>query len=317
MKNIGLTNFLPEAATEIATRWDELFYFLIGVSVFFFVPIIVVATIFVFKYRSKKHKKVEDIHGHTPLEIFWTIIPTIIVLFIFGWGWFVYVKMTHAPKDAFEIKVIGKQWLWQFNYDNGKTTIGELNVPVNQRIKLIMTSDDVIHSFFVPDFRTKNDVVPGLYTSIWFEPTTVGEHRVYCSEYCGGAHSSMLAKINVMPEDEWLAWYQKSSAPSAEDLALPPAELGAKLAQDKGCVACHSADGSVAIGPSFKNLWGKQEEMADGSTQLVDANYIREHIEYPDKGSGVKGFPRVMPSFRGLLTEQEIMAIIEYIKSLK
>jgi len=309
----SLSNVLPPQGSEIAAQWDLLFYFLMAVSIFFFVLVIGVGLFFIIKYRQSKHPTPSRNDGHTALEIFWTAIPTVIVLVMFGWGWVVYQKMTHAPKGAYEVRVVAKQWLWQFNYDHGKSTIGDLYVPANQRVKLILTSDDVLHAFFVPDFRIKNDVVPGLYTSVWFEAKGPGEHIIYCSEYCGLSHSKMLGKVKALSREDWNKWIDESS--KEQDLDLSPVELGKKLYSDKGCAACHSIDGSELIGPSFKGLWGTEQVMTDGSKHIVDDNFIRLMIEYPDKFI-TKGYPKVMPSFKGLLNERELAGLGAYIKNL-
>ncbi|MBC61200.1 MAG: cytochrome c oxidase subunit II [Zetaproteobacteria bacterium] len=307
--------FLPKAASDIAQLWDYLFDFLIGISLFFFVPTFLVTIIFLYKYRKKEGVKATPIHGHTTLEIFWTAVPTLIVLVLFAWGWVVYQKMVIPPKGAYEIKVVGKQWFWQFNYDNGHQSVGDIYVPAGQRIRLTMTSDDVIHSFFIPDFRVKSDVVPGLYSSLWFIPNEPGEHIIYCSEYCGSAHSKMLGKVKVLSEEDWREWLESSKSAGDDLASLPPVERGKKLYQLKGCQACHSVDGSIVVGPSFKGLWGTTQVMEDDSKHVVDANFVKQMIEYPEK-LVVKGYPRVMPSYLGILTEEEIMALIEFIKSL-
>jgi cytochrome c oxidase subunit 2 len=317
--------------SEVAKSWNHLYIFLIVASVIFFVLVIGLMVLFSVKYSRKSGAVPEPIEGNVPLEIFWTAIPTILLLFIFAWGYSLYKEMVTVPYDAMEIHVIGKQWLWQFQYEDGRTTIGDLYVPMNKPIKLVMTSEDVLHGFFIPDFRIKKDVVPGTYTNIWFEATVAGEHQAYCTEYCGTAHSGMLAKIHALPPDQWDAWkngrktvfanLEASTAtlgapvkPELKSLSL--ADQGKILSQTKGCVACHSDDGTKRIGPSYKNLFGKDEELADGSKVKVDDNYIRESIENPT-AKIVKGYNPVMPMFRGLLKEEELNALIAYIKSLK
>ena len=307
---------LPPAASTVAHWWDDLFNFLMAVSLVFFIPLIGLILYFAFKYNHKKNPVVKDSHGNTPLEILWTAVPTILVVFIFAWGWLVYTKMVQPPKDALEIRVTGKTWDWKFGYDNGKETVKELIVPVGRRIKLFMTSEDFIHSFFLPDFRVKKDVVPGLYSSVWFEAPEIGEHQIYCSEYCGQGHSKMLATLKVVSLDEWLKfWNIKEEAPKT------PQGRGAKLVLSKSCLGCHSVDGSASLGPTFKGLWNKNETLADGSKVLVDREYIRNKILTPQKGGpgkAVKGFVfGVMPPFQGQIKEDEILDIIAYIKSLK
>ena len=315
MDNKTFSFLLPQTASHVAAWWNDLFNFVMGISLVFFVPLILVTAYFVFRYHHTRVKKVEDFHGNTSLEILWTVIPTILVLFIFVWGWLVYKKMTRSPKDAFEVRVMGQQWQWKFSYNNGKKTIGELVLPAGKRVRLLMTSEDVIHSFFVPDYRVKSDVVPGLYTSVWFETMEPGEHIVYCSEYCGGLHSNMLATVKILPEDEWQEWWNQSDDNDV-DMSKPPAERGKALMAKYACNTCHSTDGTVVIGPSFRNLWGQTEKLSDGTTALVDEDYVRNKILNPNKNS-VAGFPKVMPSFQGLISEEQILDIIAYLKTIK
>jgi len=338
---------LPVAATDVAQSWDSLYWFLIWVSGFFFVGIVLAMIIFVVKYRKKVHKESTYIHGHTGLEIVWTVIPTIILFIMFGWGWNVYEKMTHAPSDSMEVYVVGKQWLWQFVYKNGTNSIGDLYVPQNKPVKLIMSSEDVIHSMFIPNFRVKQDVVPGMYTHVWFEAKVLGIHQIFCTEYCGTSHSGMLGRVIVLDDQQWKDW-QDGKKIDVDSLPADPsypgfranhlgeglvdsktdgavkaaggqvslAEKGKAIVAAKGCVSCHSADGSRMTGPSFKGIYGNDVKLTDGSTVKVDDNYIRESIENPT-AKIVEGFPPAMPPYKGLVDESEIMAITEYIKSLK
>lgn len=314
MKETSYAQFLPPAGTDIAEKWDALFYFLLGISLISFVCIIGAAIYFLIKYRRREGVAASSIDGNHKLEFVWTLLPTILVMFIFAWGWLIYDKMISPPDSAYEVKVIGKQWLWQFQYDNGKTTINELYVPVNQPVRLLMTSDDVIHSFFVPDFRIKSDVVPGMYTAVWFEAREPGEHIVYCAEYCGTAHSKMLATVKVLSADDWAAWKAQAKGPKPASLV----DYGKLLYQERGCFACHSIDGSKGIAPTLKGVWGTQENLEGGSSVLVDENYVRESIEVPD-AKIVKGYANSakMPPFKGMLTEEELNALIAFIKSLK
>ena len=345
---------IPVAATDIAQDWDTLYWFLIYVSAFFFIGIVVAMLVFAIKYRKAVHKKPKYIHGHTGLEIVWTIIPSILLFVMFGWGWSVYTDMTHAPTDAMEVRVIGKQWLWQFVYKNGTSSIGDLYVPVNRPVKLIMSSEDVLHAFFIPNFRVKSDVVPGMYTHVWFEAKVPGIHQAFCTEYCGTSHSGMLARVIVLTEPQWNDWLagkkiDVDSLPAdptypgyrsnrlGEGVEQPtavqtgatgttgtPAQLsladkGKALLSAKGCVACHTSDGSKLVGPSYKGIYGSDVKVvADGKTITVkvDDNYIRESIENP-QAKVVEGYPPSMPTYKGLVSEEEIASIIEYIKSVK
>lgn len=315
---------LPIQGTAIAKEWDTLYIFLVILSAIFFVGIVAAMVLFVHKYRSSRHKVAADIHGHTWLEIVWTAIPTVLVLGIFVWGWVIYRRMVTPPANAYEIRVIGKQWLWQFQYDDGRMTTGKLYVPVHTPVKLVMTSDDVLHSFFIPAFRVKQDTVPGMYTSVWFEASVEGEHDIFCAEYCGAAHSGMLGKVIVLSAENWEKWKRgkdvdKLLAHESDTGAGANGSLitqGAKLAAVKGCVACHTGDGVHGIGPSYKGLYGAVRTFMDGSSTRADDNYIRESIENP-QAKVVKGFNPVMPTFKGLVSENEMNALIAYIKSRK
>lgn len=319
---------LPIRGTEIAGQWDMLYIFLVLLSLVFFVIVVGAMIFFAYAYRKERHPKAAYIEGNHLLEFIWTAIPTVLVMIIFVWGYVVYRNMVQAPSDAYEIRVIGKQWLWQFQYDNGRAEINKLYVPVNKPVKLVMTSEDVLHSFFVPDFRIKKDVVPGLYTEVWFEATVAGEHHVFCTEYCGTSHSAMIAKVIALQPEQWQQFIKGreisgstvgdaaagDSAPKLQLVSL--AERGKELSRSKGCVACHSDTGANGIGPTHKALYGAQVELVDGTMVTADENYLRESIENP-QAKIVKGFNPVMPTFKGLLKEEEMNALIAYIKSVK
>jgi cytochrome c oxidase subunit 2 len=335
---------LPVAATDVADSWDSIYWFLVWTSVVFFVGIVAAMIILVVKYRKEVHKKSKYIEGHTGLEIIWTVIPSILLFVMFGWGWVVYKDMIKAPSDAMEVHVIGKQWLWQFMYKNGTSSIGDLYVPVNKPVKLVMSSEDVLHSFFVPNFRVKSDVVPGMYTYVWFEAKVPGIHQIFCTEYCGTSHSGMLGRVIALKDDQWKEWLSgkkididslpadpsfpgfranalgeglpTAQASGSKGGQLSLAEKGKALTTSKGCVACHSSDGTKLVGPSYKGIFDTDVKLADGKTVKIDENYIRESIENPT-AKVVEGYPPSMPPYKGLLTEEEIMAITEYIKSLK
>ena len=327
---------LPLQGSDVAVAWDALYWFLFWLSVFFFILIVGGMLYFVFAYRKKEGRKTKYIVDHHALEAFWTIVPTILLLGIFGWGWSVYKQMVQAPSDATEVRVIGKQWMWTFQYEDGRTEVSKLVVPLGKPVKLLMSSQDVLHSFFIPNFRVKQDVVPGMYSTVWFEPKVAGEHQVFCTEYCGTSHSGMLAKVEVLEPDQYELWkagkpyeVRGVKTPSHDLLAaaqsssriananIPLPDQGAKLVQAKGCVACHTIDGSTRIGPSYKGIFGKEVEFADGSKGIVDENYIRESIMKP-QAKVVKGFNPVMPPYTSeMIAEEDLNAIVAYIKSLK
>ncbi|MFZ9594925.1 MAG: cytochrome c oxidase subunit II [Bdellovibrionia bacterium] len=328
---------VPLQGTDIAVKWDSLYNFLVGLSIFFFILVIGGMLVFIYKYRHKPGVKTQYMTDSHLLEGLWVGVPTALLMGIFVWGYSVYHSMKSAPSDAYEIRVLGKQWLWTFQYDDGRTTVNEVYVPVNRPVKLVMTSEDVLHGFFVPNFRIKQDVVPGMYSSIWFTATVPGKHQVFCTEYCGTSHSGMLAKVIALSEDQWEAWVNHkkigdvpeagmdvaatdstsgTSGSAMQKPTLSLVEQGRVVYETKGCVACHSTDGTNHIGPTHKGLYGSKVELANGKTVVADENYIRDHIENPASNT-VKGYNPVMPTFKGLITEAEMNALIAYIKSLK
>ncbi len=309
---------LPPQATEIAKGVDDLFIFITAISVFFFLLVIGLMLSFARKYRAEKNPVPTDIHENLPLEILWTAIPTLILGVIFVWGFIVYKDMSAAPGSAYEIRAIGKQWLWKFQYDHGASTVGELYVPARQPVKIILTSDDVLHSLFIPDFRVKKDAVPGMYTSLWFRADEPGEHVIYCAEYCGTNHSGMLGKVIVMEPGKFEEWRSgKLDATATSNGENVPLDIQGKALTEKfGCVACHSTNGSVMVGPSFKGLYGKTETLSDNSKIVVDDAYIRESIIEP-QAKVVLGFDPVMATYKGLVKEEDINAIIAYLQTLK
>lgn len=310
--------WIPEAASNLASKVDGLLLVITFISIFFFVLISAVLIYFAVKYRRRSDdEETPYITGNQTLEIIWTVIPSILLILLFVYGFVVYKDMRTPPKDAVDITVTGKQWLWTFEYYNGKKTLNELYVRLNRPVRMVMRADDVIHSFFVPAFRVKQDLMPGRYTQLWFTPTKIGTFDIFCAEYCGTGHSKMLGKVIVLSPEAYDIWEKGVAVDGGEAVAsLPPAELGEKLYKGKGCNACHSVDGSVVIGPSFKGLYEREGELEDGASYTADENYIMQSILEPQEQI-VKGFQPVMPSFKGILSDAEITAIIAYIKTLK
>lgn len=310
--------WIPEAASNLASKVDGLLLVITFISIFFFVLISAVLIYFAVKYRRKSDdEETPYITGNETLEIIWTVIPSILLILLFVYGFVVYKDMRTPPKDAVDITVTGKQWLWTFEYYNGKKTLNELYVRQNRPVRMVMRADDVLHSFFVPAFRVKQDLIPGRYTQLWFTPTKIGTFDLFCAEYCGTGHSAMLGKVIVLSPEAYDIWEKGVAVDDGEAVAsLPPAELGEKLYKGKGCNACHSVDGSVVIGPSFKGLYERTGELEDGASYIADENYIRQSILEPQEQI-VEGFQPVMPSFKGILSDAEITAIIAYMKTLK
>lgn len=305
------TSFMPPAATDIAGQVDNLYSFLLWASLISCVILIGGMIYFVTKYKRRTAAdKTAYISHNAFLEFLWSFIPLVIFMIVFAWGWYIYHQMRKFPDQALEVHVYGKQWAWEFVYKSGKTATNEFLVPVNTPVKLIMTSKDVIHSFYIPSMRIKQDVVPGKYSALWFESEKLGSFHIFCTEFCGAAHSLMIGRMKVVTQEEYEAWLQEN------DEGLSLAQKGKKLWNDKGCVACHSIDGSVKVGPSWKGIFGQTHVFADGGSAVVDESYIRESTLEPTKHI-VKGYPAAMPSYQGQLSEEQLNAIIEFIKELK
>ncbi|MEZ0393102.1 MAG: cytochrome c oxidase subunit II [Pseudobdellovibrionaceae bacterium] len=303
---------MPPKATNIADQVDNLYSFLLWSSLVSCIILIGGMIYFVMKYKRKTdNDKTPYISHNTFLEFLWSFIPLVFFLGFFAWGWWVYHQMRHMPENALEVHVFGRQWSWEFVYKSGKTAGSEFVVPVNTPVKLIMTSRDVLHSFYIPSMRIKQDVIPGQYTTLSFNSEKIGDFQIFCTEYCGTTHSGMLAKMKVVPQADYEKWIQENE----EGLTL--AQKGQKYYTDKGCVACHSLDGSPKVGPTWKGIFGHEHEMDDGGKVKADENYLRESILNPN-AKVVKGFAKgVMPTFQGQLSEDQVNALIEFMKSLK
>lgn len=327
--------FMPPVATEIAGQVDKIYGFLLISSLISFVILVGGMIYFVFKYkrRSENDKTAYITHSHV-LEFLWSFVPFCLFMFVFAWGWSVYHQMRDLPEDALEVHVVGKKWDWRFIYKNGKEVTSGVGtdgqkvpatmvVPIGRPVKLIMASEKVapnsddptdrpvLHSFFVPAFRIKQDIVPGRYTSVWFNAEKQGEYWVFCAEYCGSGHSAMVARIKVVPVDDFENWL---AAEGAGEMSL--VEQGRALFGSKACIGCHTLDGTRVVGPTFKGLFGTTEQTDKGPV-TVDENYLRESILNP-AASIVTGYQAgVMPTYAGQLTDEEVNALIEFIKSVK
>jgi len=308
----GMLRMLPEAASSFAHEVDRVFWVIFGLSAFFFLLIVAFLVYFVLRYRNNREvlPAFESIH----LEIAWTVIPLILVIGIFYLGWKTFHLQRTVPREAFELQVNARQWLWEFRTPDGQVSVNRVVVPADTPVKVILSSSDVIHSFYVPAFRIKMDAVPGRYTYAWFEAKP-GTYTVLCTEYCGTSHSGMLATLEVVPKEEYEKRKQQPLVVPATAVRDPVA-WGREVYQTKGCNACHSLDGTAGVGPSFKGLFGKAVRLADGRTVTADENYIRTSILNPT-ADVVEGFNPVMPSYAGLLSEDEINALIAFIRSLR
>jgi len=301
--------WLPKQSSTFAPDIDRAYNVVLGVSTVFFVLIVGATALFAYRYRQRKGAPVEAQIDHSPtLEIVWTTIPALLLIGLFGLGLTGFIDAHVAPGDAIEIKVTAEKWLWTFTYPNGATTANELGVPVGRPVRLLMSSKDIVHSFYVPEFRLKQDVLPGAYTTAWFQATEAKDVAILCAEYCGTGHSDMMATVKVMDEQAFKAWLDKASGDD-----LPPEQLGKKLYVARACSACHSLDGSRIVGPTFKGVWGRKEDLEGGAQVIVDENYVRESILKP-QAKIVKGYPPVMPTLN--LKDTEISAIEAFLKTV-
>jgi cytochrome c oxidase subunit 2 len=298
-------------ASNFVEGVDLTFIIILGISVFFLVGITTVMIYFVIRYSRKRNPKATQIEGNNKLEIIWTVIPTILVLIMFYYGWLGFRPMRQVPDNAIPLKAYGMMWSWQFEYPNGKKS-AELVVPLNQPVKLDLISRDVLHSLYIPAFRIKEDVVPGKDNYMWFTAQQEGEYDLFCAEYCGDRHSYMISKVRVLPEIEYNAWLAASDIPADE-------HPGLTVLKQNGCIACHSLDGSKIVGPSFKGIYGHEVEVITNGqerTLTVDDEYIKSSI-YEPNADVVKGFnPGLMISYKEQLTEEDVAKIVEYIKTL-
>lgn len=312
-------SLLPVAASEQATFVDDMFYFITWSCIVLFLCVIVPMVYFIFRYKRKHpgQKAISQMDHNNILEFMWTVLPIFYLAFLFYLGFVGFLDLYTPPLEAKELRVIAQKWQWTVQYPEEEISVSGqgsvIGVRLNQPVKLTMVSQDVLHSFFVPNFRVKQDVVPGRYSTLWFTPNKVGEYPLFCAEFCGDEHSNMMSKIRVMNDADYRGWVKTVKD---ADKGLPPVELGEKLYARKGCNACHTLDGTVKIGPSLKGLYGKREKLTNGKMALVDDAYIRNSLLDP-QAEIPEGFPPVMPTFKGQLSEVEISGLIAYIKSLK
>lgn len=294
----------------MAARVDELFFFLVAVSTFFAALICVLIVVFAIKYRRRNEDdRPQAIPGNLRLEILWTTIPLALTMVTFVWGAKLFFVTYYPPSDALEITVVAKQWMWKVQHPEGQSEIDELHIPAGRPIKLVMTSQDVIHDFFVPAFRVKKDVLPGRYTTLWFEATKPGSYRLFCAQYCGTQHSGMVGRVVVMEPAEFQAWLGGGAT------GVSMASAGEKLFQRLGCATCHLPNDS-GRGPSLVGLFARKVQLQGGRSVTADETYIRESILNP-QAKVVAGFQPIMPTFKGLVSEDGIMQILAYLKSLK
>jgi cytochrome c oxidase subunit 2 len=298
----------PVAASSHSLAVDLLYIFLVVLSAATTLAIFAVIAVFSMKYRRRHGREATPIHGSLLLEIGWSVIPLGIFFVIFVWGAVIFFDLRTPPQDATEIYVVAKQWMWKLQHVEGQRELNELHVPVGKDIKLIMTSQDVIHSFYVPAFRVKQDVIPGRYTTMWFRATRPGTYHLFCAQYCGTQHSGMIGDVVVMETAEYQTWLSGGGPTGSL------AQNGQALFQQLGCSTCHRFD-VQGRGPNLTGVFGKPVLLEDGRTVVADENYVRESILVP-AAKVVSGFKPVMPSFQGQVSEEQLTSLVEYVKSL-
>jgi cytochrome c oxidase subunit 2 len=295
--------------SNTAGRIDSAFMVIVAACVVLLALVTVCMVIFLFRYNRKRHPHPEHVRESLMLEIVWTVVPTILVILMFYFGWVDFDYIRNPPKDAATVRVTARQWSWLFTYDNGRQS-DLLRVPLGRPVRLVMTSLDVLHSLYIPAFRIKEDCVPGMKTHLWFTANKAGSYDLFCTEYCGAGHSHMRSKVIALAPEDFQAWLN-----TAESTSL--ADLGPRLLQNKGCIGCHSVDGSAKIGPTFKGLFGRREIVLMGGQEkeiTVDEAFIRQHILDP-RVATVKGYPPVMPQVP--VTDDELKTIVAYLETLK
>jgi cytochrome c oxidase subunit 2 len=301
--------FHPEAASTYASRVDSVYWFLVGLTAFFSIAIAIAIIYLGIRYRRNAQVNRTPYSPPMWLELSWLIAPAPVLLFLFFWSSQVFLEMQRPPADAMQINVVARQWMWKFQHPSGRREIDELHLPVGRPIRMKMISEDVIHSFYVPAFRTKQDVLPGRFTSAWFEATKPGIYHLFCAEYCGTQHSKMVGKVHVMSPTEYEQWLSGKTGDATPEVA------GAALFEQHRCGSCHGAPTAQMRGPTLEGIYGRMIPLADGSTAVAEDNYLRESIVRPGARL-VAGYQNLMPTFEGQLSEEELNDLVAYIKSL-
>ena len=304
----------PESASSLSGPIDRLYVFLLAVSLFFSVGIVAALLLFSVRYRRRPGRRASPVEGSLPLELLWSGVPLAICMIVFVWGTKLFLRSQTPPEEAMRFHVTAKQWMWKIRHPTGQSEINTLHVPVGQKIVLTMISEDVIHSFFVPAFRVKKDVLPGMYTALWFTATKPGTYHLFCAEYCGTKHSAMIGSVVVLDPAEYQAWLD--GRPEERN----PIEAGALLFQNLRCDTCHfpgsAFAGSAARGPELAGRFGTEVTLSDGQTVRFDERYVRESVLEPQKRLSA-GFQPLMPSYQGQISESDVLSLIAYLKSLK
>jgi len=308
MQIFGIPIF-PDQASTFARDVDALYFFILAVCALFATGVAITVIYFGIRYHKTHDGEIgARIEGSLPLELLWSVIPTIIAMVMFGWGATVFYHLRRPPDEAMHIYAVGKQWMWKFQHLEGQREINELHIPAGQPIKVTISSEDVLHSLYFPAFRTKMDAIPGRYTELWFEAQRPGSYHIFCAEYCGTNHSGMIGTVTVLEPAQYQAWLQGGG------LEGTLAQRGAKLFNDLACSTCH-VDTGQGRGPSLKGIIGTTVDLQSGDTVTVDEAYLRESI-LNSQAKVVKGFQPLMPTFQGLISEENLVALIEHVKSM-
>jgi len=301
---------VPVRASSVASEVDALFLFILTVTGIAAIGIWIALLYFAIRYRRRSDdERPAEIEGSLLLELTWTIVPFLLMVVMFAWGSKVFFHLNRPPDDAMTVSVVAKRWMWKLQHPTGQREVNELHVPVGRAVKLVITSEDTIHSFYVPAFRIKKDAVPGRYNMAWFQATKTGSYHLFCAEYCGTEHSRMKGTIVVMEPEEYQVWLAGGPAPES------PVQLGEKLFTDLNCITCHRMD-DAGRGPVLRGIFGRSVKLSSGEQIVADAAYVRESILTP-AAKVVAGYQPVMPTFQGQVNEEQILALIAYIESLR
>jgi cytochrome c oxidase subunit 2 len=309
VKWLTASALFPREASTIAPYMDALYFFLLAMTIVGLLLVAAIVTTFSLRYRKSVHPVATQIEGSTLLEATWTIIPLAIFLVTFVWGALLYFRIYNPPANSMNIYVVGKQWMWKAEHPGGQHEINALHVPTGRPVQLTMISQDVFHSFSIPDFRVKREVIPGRYSTVWFEATTPGTYHIFCTQYCGTNHSAMIGEVTVLTPADYEKWTQESTS------GMSLAQNGERLFASMGCNACHSGN-AAARGPNLAGVYGSTLQLTNGSQVLVTDGYLRDSILNPSQHV-TAGYSPIMPTYQGQISEDGLIDLVEYLKSLK
>jgi cytochrome c oxidase subunit 2 len=311
------------AASGQAGRVDTLFVLITVIGGFFFFLTQGMLIYFAVKYRRRRQDRDNEtpsITGNPLLEFLWILIPSLVVVAIFYYGWQVYADLRNPQAGATEVYVNGRQWMYEVKYPDGRTAVNEIRVPLGKPVKFLLSASDVLHGFYLPDFRVKMDMIPGRITTLWLQPDRTGQYQIFCTVYCGTGHSNMLAQLIVMPPHEYAEWVEERGREEGEEgeegEREPVAVRGERIVKNAGCLSCHAVEGKEKIGPNFRGLYGSKVPLEGGTSVTADEEYLRESIVDPG-AKVVKGYPKVMPTFKTSMPPDDVRAVVEYLKTLK